>query len=224
MANKKTIIAEIGQNHCGDMTSAEYLIRRAKMDGADLVKFQLYDSEVLYGKKQNTELTLDQAKHLFDYGREKGIEVFFSAFDKERVDWCRKIGVHRLKIASSKANDTEFIEYAACGDMPIIISIYGTPYKLPDWIHTYKWLFCVPHYPTELMELHFNNVSFGYIEGFSDHTVGLDAAMIALSRGAQIIEKHFAIDHKTGVDSPWSMTPSELRQLRSFADSVKEAL
>jgi len=67
-------------------------------------------------------------------------------------------------------------------------------------------------------------MDFKILQGFSDHTIGLDAAKIALARGAHIIERHFAIDHQTGVDAEWSMTPSELKELKRFETIVKGAL
>ncbi len=76
-----------------------------------------------------------------------------------------------------------------------------------------------------MKDLHFSKVDFlGTFQGFSDHVIGLGAAFMALARGASIIEKHFAIDHETGVDAAWSMTPPELKGLRHFADSCSEAL
>lgn len=237
------IIAEIGQNHCGDMNLAKYLIAEAKINGADSVKFQLYDSLALYGRKQDAEPTKEQAFDLFEYGEDCGIPIFFSAFDKERIDWCREMGVSRIKIASGRARETEFIEYAGMNDMPLLISIYGMPYKLPNHMRNYNWLFCVPNYPAKLTDLHLHQVTFklagngiekygrdvipeytGWFDGFSDHTIGLDAAKIALSRGAKIIEKHFAVDHKTGIDAEWSMTPTELNELVRFKELVQEVL
>ena len=231
------IIAEIGQNHCGDINLAEYLIAQAKLNGANSVKFQLYDSVELYGQKQAEELTFNQAEHLFDYGMKQGIDVFFSVFDKERVDWCREIGVHTYKIAASQSRNTELIEYAGFNDACVIISTAWEPHSLPIWMWNYIWLRCVPQYPADIMDYHMAMFDFGLtpadwklrrpnssISGISDHTIGLDAAKIALARGALIIEKHFAIDHKTGVDAAWSMTPDELGELRRWADKIKEAL
>jgi sialic acid synthase SpsE len=54
-------------------------------------------------------------------------------------------------------------------------------------------------------------------QGFSDHTIGLDCAKIALARGAKIIEKHFCLEHNPLYsDNDWAMLPSELKELRRF--------
>lgn len=220
------IIAEVGQNHCGDMGLAEKLIVLAQLNGADLVKFQLYDSEKLYGKYQDTELSKKQAQHLFGYGQTHNIEVFFSVFDVERVEWCEEIGVKRYKIAYSQNSNMALWEMVAQTGRNIIISCLP-PYKVPSQVtyqasQTIEFLHCISKYPTQLTELQFPD-EFVRI-GFSDHTIGLDAAKIALCRGAKIIEKHFAINHQTGVDAPWSMTPSELAELARFELALKEIL
>jgi len=218
------IVAEIGQNHCGDMDLAKKLIRLAKENGADLVKFQLYDSLKLYGEYQETELTREQAFDLFNFGQETGIEVFFSVFDVERVRWCEEMGVKRYKVANRDIDDSLKREIRLT-KKPVIVSI-GILRTVPqyDWANRASFLYCVPKYPTELGELHFKQINFSVYSGFSDHTVGLDAARVALARGARIIEKHFAIDHNTGVDAPWSMTPDELKELRRWADVVETCI
>ena len=216
------LIAEIGQNHCGDMKLARYLIDKAKVNGADLVKFQLYDSEKLYGEKQTSELTKNQAYDLFHYGKEQGIEVFFSVFDIERVDWCEEIGVKRYKVAYSQKYNRELWDKIATTRKPIIASMKDGHPLIQYEDSTVYPLWCVPNYPASIED--YNIMSFVYWEGISDHTIGIQVAQIALARGARIIEKHFAIDHNTGVDAPWSMIPSELKELDLFRKVVNISL
>lgn len=216
------IIAEIGQNHCGKMWLAQNLIALAKENGADLVKFQLYEHKKLYSNDiPNIELSFEQAKTLFVFGELEGIEVFFSVFDVERVKWCEEIGVKKYKIAySQRSNEELFNAIKATGKSFFVSSNQYIIYN-PKYLN-YSVLYCIPNYPTQFKDLSLCSlVSF---EGFSDHTIGLDAAKIALSRGAKIIEKHFAIDHHTGIDAEWSMTPNELKELKRFEGVVKQVL
>ena len=240
------IIAEIGQNHCGDMALAKKLIELAKEYRADLVKFQLYDHNQLY--KEHPEipdvaLSFDQAKMLFDYGTEIGIEVFFSVFDVERVKWCEEIGVKRYKIACGMS-DIPTMEAIAKTGKPVIMSMNDDTdggYHCGSTKAQVDYLYCVSKYPTQLSDLHFESGLFEdtgdtlgssdgrgeyhrEYDGLSDHSIGLDACKIALARGASIIEKHFAIDHKTGIDAKWSMTPDELKELVRFKNVVSEVL
>lgn len=216
------IIAEIGQNHGRDMQLAELLIEKAKEYGADLVKFQLYEHSKLYSKDNptpNNELTFDEAKKLFCYGKEIGIEVFFSVFDAERVKWCEELGVKRYKLAKT-LKDQDTIKAVLATGKPVIASLYIPHlWLLPAPVKT---LLCVSKYPASIADYHLDSYFPGtHYDGMSDHTVGLDAAKIALARGAQIIEKHFCIAPKVGFEAEWSMTPEELGELRRFADVVR---
>lgn len=209
------IIAEIGQNHLGDMDLACKLISLAWENGADLAKFQLYDSLKLYGEKQKEELTFDQAEELFNFGQGIGIEVFFSVFDVRRVVWCEEIGVKHYKLACDYHLDRKLLDMIVYGK--IIASTSHIAYN-----PRVRFIYCVSRYPTELKDVDWSLIA--YYRGFSDHTIGLDASKIALARGAEIIEKHFAIDHSTGVDAPWSMVPSELAELKRFETICKTVL
>ena len=207
------IVCEIGQNFVGDMGLAKILIGFAKLYGADLVKFQLYDHKKLYnnGSIPNVELSFEQAKDLFEYGKMLGIEVFFSVFDVERVRWCEEIGVKRYKIAYKWRNNRAVVKAVKATGKSIIISSYK-----PEFGDT---LYCVPKYPAFTEDIDWGLM--GLCDGFSDHTVGMEAVKTALKNGARIIEKHFAINHETGVDARWSMTPKELKELKIWERVVE---
>lgn len=204
------IVAEISQNF-HNLDEAKELTRLAQENGADLVKAQLFDGMKLYGKRIPAELNFEQAKELFDYGASIGIEVFYSVFAPEQVEWCERIGVKRYKIAYS-----QWRNYELWKDLPNVI--ISAPYKIKGK----TTLFCIPHYPTQLNELMLKQRS--NFNGFSDHTIGLDAAKIALARGAEIIEKHFCFRHDYGRDAPWGMMPDELRELKDWEIKCKQIL
>jgi len=220
------IIAECGINWKGGLEIAERLIREASKNGADLAKFQLYETEAIhpvgsqyYNISKKHELTFEQAKWLFNLGKQNGIEVFFSVFDTERVDWCRKIGVGIYKVAYSQRQNVELINYiiAHAGGAGIFIST-DSPIH-PNW--DARYLYCVPQYPAKLTDISFEHL--GSYAGFSDHTIGLDASKIALARGAKIIEKHFCLSREGQDDNPdimGSMTPPELRELKEWEGRV----
>lgn len=224
MAKGKIIIAEIGINYVGDMDLARKLIALAKDNGADLAKLQLYDTNKLSKAPFRTkdvlkivaegELNKEQATDLFDYGASIGIEVFFSVADVERVGWCEEMGVRRYKIATTM-RDSDTLNAVAKTGKPIIIS---SQTLFLSSLNIEANLYCVPQYPTLIEDVDFELMS--YFDGFSDHTIGLDAAKIALTGGARVIEKHFAIDRETGIDALWSMTPAELKELVGFSQDV----
>jgi len=180
----------------------------ANANPAGLVKFQLYNAADDRGKPHYEwvkahELGFDDAKMLFDYGRAYGQEVFFSVFGVKYVEWGERIGVKRYKLAYGVDNE---IAYAAI--------CTGKPY----WWSGHN-MYCVPKYPAALADLHFT----GDWEGYSDHTIGVAAPMLAISRGIGVVEKHFCLAHNpASPDDAWSMTPDELRKLAMWETVCRE--
>lgn len=221
------LCAEIGTHHMGDMRLGRRMIDLARENGADMVKFQLFDTEKLThwptpdikAEAKRCELTFEQALVLFKYGENTGIEVFFSVFDPEKVDWCEKIGVKTYKIAANM-HDIDVCKAVDATGKPLIISramiaVDDRPNRPVDL----SILWCPPGYPQKPSKMPYFG-QYGNV-GYSDHTIGIDAAKIAIARGAYMIEKHFALDHQTGMDARWSMTPAQLKELRRWTDLVQ---
>lgn len=224
------IIAEIGQNHNGDMGLAAELIKQAKLCGADVAKFQVFETKTTFPpKEQNewwdynckTELTQDQLKYLARVCEENQIEFMASVFDVPRVQWLENVGSKRYKIASRSIEDKPLLEALIKTGKPLIASLgWWKKEELPT-ISAKKpvdYLYCISKYPTPLEDLDFTKIDFNKkYAGFSDHTLGLSATLTALARGARIIEKHFTLDKKMyGPDHSGSMTPDELRQIHEY--------
>jgi sialic acid synthase SpsE len=226
---KTEIIAEIGQNHNGDMILAEKLIKAAADSGADAVKFQLYDARRLFsGKSENpwfdynceTELSRKNVDHLHNICAKIGIEFLASVFDVERIEWLESLSVKRYKIASRSIKDTALIKGLINTNKPLVVSLGAwTASEFPK-INTsasVEFLFCISKYPTPLNELELSKVDFKNYAGFSDHSLGISAACASFVRGARIVEKHFTLDKMAfGPDHQGSMTPAELMRLHEF--------
>jgi len=230
------IIAEIGQNHNGDMDLALKMIRQAKASGADVVKFQIYDARALFPQEGNewfeyncqTELSRDQLERLAEECDRVGIEFLASVFDVERVGWTEDVGVKRYKIASRSIHDRELVQAIADTGKPVIASLGmwdGVEFPVIQTRGPVYYLYCVAKYPAEPAELKLGSVDFGKYSGFSDHSVGITAALVAFSRGARIVEKHFTLDRSLyGPDHVCSMTPEELVRLRGLRDEIARCL
>ena len=68
-------------------------------------------------------------------------------------------------------------------------------------------------------------MDFKKYAGFSDHTIGVNAPVAAMARGARIIEKHFTLDKKMyGPDHEGSMTPGELKFIDQFRKELIKML
>lgn len=226
------IIAEIGQNHNGDMELARTLIRAAKANGADVAKFQVFDARALFPREGNpwfdynckTELSRDQVRYLADECDKAGIEFMASVFDCERIAWLEEVGMKRYKIASRSVHDDVLIKATAETGKPLLVSL-GMWQKPGFPAVTAKggvgFLHCISKYPTELKDVGLGKVDFAVYAGFSDHTIGLSASMAAFARGAKIVEKHFTMDMTMyGPDHAGSMTPDQLKTLAAFRDDA----
>jgi sialic acid synthase SpsE len=230
------IIAEIGQNHNGDMTLARRLIAEAKAAGASVAKFQVYDARALFPKEGNewfdyncrTELRRADVEMLAAECARVGIEFMASAFDVERVGWLDQVGSRRYKIASRSVKDRALIDACASTGRRLIVSLgMWDEQGLPEIRAAggVDYLYCISKYPTPLSDVKLGTVDFTRHSGFSDHTVGVEASMAALARGARIIEKHFTLDKTMyGPDHACSMTPEELSALSRFRDRLTEIL
>ncbi|XP_049875158.1 sialic acid synthase-like [Pectinophora gossypiella] len=136
------IIAEVGQNHQGDIGLAKELIKAAKEAGANCVKFQKtcleekftkkylerpYDNRNSWGKtygdhKRHLEFSHSQYKELFKYAQEVGILFTASAMDIVSFDFLVNLQVPFIKIGSGDSNNTLLLKHAASKKLPLIIS------------------------------------------------------------------------------------------------------
>jgi N,N'-diacetyllegionaminate synthase len=140
---KTIIIAEAGVNHNGDINLAKRLIDVAKECGADLVKFQLYDSNNLATKDaakaeyqvlvtdssesqremlSKLELTEDMMKELILYAKSKGIDIFATGFDIKSVNTLINLGQDRFKIPSGEITNLPLLRHVGRLNKQIIIS------------------------------------------------------------------------------------------------------
>lgn len=230
------IIAEIGQNHNGDMGLAYELIAAAKAGGADVAKFQLYDARALFPREGNpwfdyncrTELSQIQVEMLAQACADAGIEFMASVFDVERVAWLEAVGVRRYKIASRSIGDRALLEAVAATGKPLLVSLgFWQEPDFPDVSAPggVEFLYCVSKYPTPLEDLRLGQVDFGRYAGFSDHSIGIVAAQVAFARSARIVEKHFTLDKDMeGPDHAGSMMPDELAKLSAFRTAAQACL
>lgn len=246
------IIAELGHNGNGNMELNKLLVDEAKACGADVAKFQLYDTNKIkkpwqsrYMELLMAELSKDQVKELAEYCEKVGIEFMASAFDAERVGWLEEVGVKRHKLASRSIRDFETIEAMEKTGKPIIASLGKWNVEKDGFpsINNAEYLFCVSDYPTYLTADQFpskfsktmrtgvtvNDVFHGeetpYYTGFSDHTVGCYWAREAIKRGATIVEKHFTLSHELpGYNQKGSAEPWELKDLVAYARQAEKGV
>ena len=178
------IIAEIGNNHNGNLDTAMKLIESAKESGADAVKFQVknieksfakdlldspYVNENSFGKtyrehKMALEFSEEQMKQLYDFAAKIDIICFSTPFDTDSVDMLERIGNSIYKISSFHVTDLKLIEYVCQTKKPIIISTgMSTVEEIDKAIELIKKytkdfviMHCVSCYPTEDEDVNLN--------------------------------------------------------------------
>ena len=229
------IIAEIGLNHNGDMHLAQCMIDEARAAGADIVKFQIFDPSKLFPQDFEwmdyhirVRLSFEQVKLLRNYCDHVGIEFCASVFDLEGLEWCDTLDVRRLKVASRSIYDSALIGAMSETGKDMIVSLGmwdGPSFPEISTAGRVDFLYCVAKYPTPLSDINFSRVDFSKYGGFSDHTEGIDAAAVAIARGARIIEKHFTLSKMMdGPDHICSVEPHELRQLVDISRRYSKCL
>ena len=245
MPRQIEIIAEIGVNHNGDMQVATDLIWQCKRAGADVAKFQLYDPRKRPNINEHrwkdvllkSRLTKRQVMQLAMECKKADIEFMASCFDIERVGWCELVGVKRYKIASKSIYDEELAEAIAKTGKPVIVSRGMVDQKIGSpSIERIKQgniyeLYCISKYPARWEDLSFKVISKGggfwelVYAGFSDHTFGITASIVAMGLGAKIIEKHVTLSKTMpGPDHFFSLLPEELAELCRHRDIVERIL
>ncbi len=237
------IIAEIGINHNGDINLAKRLVKLAKDNGCDAVKFQKRTVELVYSKhelemerpnpfgntngdlKRGLEFSYEQYQEIDKYCRELDILWFASCWDKNSVDFIDSFNPPCHKIASASLTDDELILHIKSKGRPILLA---TGMSTQDEIdHALSILgmdnlvlmHCTSTYPSLESELNLNVIP-NYIKryscpiGYSGHEKGVLPSVIAASMGACAIERHITTDRTLwGSDHPASLEPEGLRRL-----------
>ncbi|MEV9526496.1 pseudaminic acid synthase [Aliarcobacter butzleri] len=195
----------------------------------------LWDGKNLYELYQEAYTPWEWHKELFDYARSLDIDIFSTPFDKTAVDFLETLNPTAYKIASFEITDYELVRYTASKQKPIIISTgIATIDEIQDVVNICKsvgneniiLLKCTSEYPAPLNEANLRTISnmketFGVEVGFSDHTLGVVAPVVAVTLGAKVIEKHFIIDKSIGgADCGFSMDKKEFKQM---VEAIRDA-
>jgi N,N'-diacetyllegionaminate synthase len=187
------------------------------------------NNESHYDMIKKLELSRENHFLIFDFCRKSEIDFISTPYDIPSVHLLEEIGIEKYKTASADLIDLPLHEELAKTGKPIIVAVgMGTMSEIEDVLNIYSrsksdiiLLHCISNYPCSHDSLNMNIMktlhdSFQLPVGFSDHSVGSHAAIIATVMGAKIVEKHFTLDkNMSGPDHRASSTPKE------FADLVK---
>jgi pseudaminic acid synthase len=194
-----------------------------------------WDGQYLYDLYTEASLSWEWHKPLFDVAKEEGLVCFSSPFDKTAVDFLETLNVPAYKIASFEITDIPLIEYVASKGKPVIIStgIAGIE-DIELALETCRkagnnditLLQCTSAYPAapedaNLLTIPDIKKRFNVTPGLSDHTMGIEAPVVAVALGAKVIEKHFILNRSIGgPDAHFSLDEQEFKQM---VDAVRLA-
>ena len=198
----------------------------------------LWSERNLYELYQEAHTPWEWHDELFNEAVKCGITLFSTPFDTTAVDFLEKLNVPAYKIASAELIDLNLITRVCETKKPIILStgmanlgeIEESVNLLNKYSVEYALLHCISGYPTEVEELNLTTLcnlksTFNTIVGFSDHTKGTIAPLVAVSLGANIIEKHVTLSKDdTTVDSEFSISMKEFEILKMDCELAWKAV
>ena len=224
MRNKPTFIAEIGMNHNGNFDLCFEMIKQAKLSGADIVKFQLGWRDK---PGEINRINSKVIRKFIDWTNYFEIELLFSIISDESYKLIKPFNFKKYKIASRTVVDNpDLIKKILKEKKKTIISLgMWNKKKLPFPLKkNISYLWCLSKYPCEPNELKNlpKNFQKSKFDGYSDHSIGIETCLIAISRGARIIEKHFTLDksNTTIRDHSLSATPEEFKLLVDLGTDI----
>ncbi len=232
---KCQIIAECGWNHLGDMSLAEKMIYAAKDAGVDYVKFQTWKVSRLKpgpwdndGRREiykKAELSNGNHKYLQSICERAGVKFLTSCFCIKDIDFIRSI-CDEIKIPSTECVNEELITAATDKFTKVFISTGATKFnEYIRWAYCHNvWLLhCVSSYPClpdkiNLAKMYaIASVTPRY--GYSGHYDGIWDAIVAMTNGATVIEKHFTLDKSLpGRDNQFAILPEQMKQICIYRD------
>lgn len=170
------------------------------------------------------ELPFSDFAELQAYSKEKGIDFISTPDGSESLQCLLDLDVPMIKIGSTEVTNYPFLKEIALSRKPIILSTgmstLGEIEKALEVMEeagsgSIQLMHCTTDYPTEVPDVNLRAMvalreAFHVPVGYSDHTLGFEAAVAAVTLGAVCIEKHITLDRTMpGPDHRASMPPDE---------------
>lgn len=230
------IIAEVANNHDGDIYQALALVLKAYEAGANAVKFQLHIAEKESLKDappppyydgshwdlfKRTSLPIRHWIYLKELVNVRGLDFLCSPFSIEAVDLLEEIGVNAYKIASGEVTNIPMLKrIRETGKKVYLSSGMSNLQEIDEAIKVLgevTLMQCSSQYPCPYENVGLNLIPsfkalYGMSVGLSDHTNTIYAPIVAVALGATVIEKHICLEKK-GVDASVSLLPDEFKQM-----------
>jgi len=183
------------------------------------------------------ELPFAVFAELRDHCHAAGIDFLSTAFDASSLDFVISLEPACLKWASGELTNRPLLVQAAQSGLPLLLSTgMGSLAEIEravDWLDgrlPLVILQCVSDYPAAIEDQNLRvlpamSAAFGCPTGFSDHTLGPYAALVARGLGMAVLEKHFTLDTTMeGPDHRASVEPEEFTEMVRLLRAVEAGL
>lgn len=187
------------------------------------------------------ELSEEQHSLLINYCKKKNIHFFSTAFDLDSLDYLKSIGLDLVKIPSGEITNLPYLRKAALLFDKVILSTgMSTLQEVRDALNVFLAagidkeniiiLHCNTEYPTPMEDVNLKAMlhiqrELGCGVGYSDHTLGIEVPIAAVSLGAKVIEKHFTLSRTMeGPDHKASLEPDELKEMVRAIRNIEKAI
>jgi pseudaminic acid synthase len=194
----------------------------------------LWNGKTLWDLYEKAQTPFEWHKELFDYAKKLKIICFSTPFDESAVDLLETLNCPFYKVASFEMNHIPLIKKIAETKKPLIISTGMANLKEIDLAYkTAKkngakeiiLLYCVSNYPSKISDFNFNNIRilkerYSCKVGFSDHSTDNKVVATAIAAGAEVIEKHIALQGQTkGFDLAFSLKG---KKIKDYSKVIKD--
>ena len=173
----------------------------------------------------DTKLTYDQFCQLVNAVKAEGMLTMSTPFDETGVEWCKDQGLDIIKVASCSALDWPLLTKIAAAHKPIILSTGGKILSDIDKLYNFfshkgcefAFMHCIAEYPAPMgslqldfidrMNRRYRDITIGY-SGHEDPNDNI-VPMLAIAKGAKILERHVGLPTDTIKLNAYSMNPEQ---------------
>ena len=244
-AGKTYVIAEIGINHEGSVERCAEMIRASAAAGADAIKLQTVEAARSYAPDTESykifnkaALTAGETAKMFQLACDCGVEAFTTSGDLQTLKWIDKLGPAAHKISSGLLSCTPIVKEASKLGKPLLMSTgmsdtaaINQSVGIVRQFGCKTALFqCTSLYPCPLEKLDLSAINglsklYGLPTGFSDHSLGVNIAPLAVAAGARLIEKHITFDkNRSGFDHSISLETDEFAEMVTLIREAEIAM
>jgi len=244
------VIAEIGNNHNGDVNKAMQMIDLAIESGADCVKFQMRHMSEVYRRRsiekssedlgteylldllQRFELSVEEHRKISEYCKAAGVLYLCTPWDRASIEVLENFNAPAYKVASADLTNLPLIDRLCKTGKPLILStgmssseeVSCTVDFLKNRGVQFILLHCNSTYPAPFHDIQLKWMGhlreLHFLVGYSGHERGIAISLGAVALGACVIERHFTLDRK--MEGPDHAASLEPDEFKRLVEGIRE--